>query len=144
MKELSKILFQRIDNNSPIRVWHVILLLTLVAGAIPTPTLPEPYSIVLGLAGVAGYLWANRLIKRAARVSTIDIVLVDRFLILMGWIYPAIFTLAYGMQHGFSMLVKVGLIAEGILLFCLLLGIALHIKSAHKYYHGVKKDELFK
>lgn len=142
MKELTETLSQRIDKNSRIRIWHVLMLLALL-WAVPI-TLPAQYDIVLGIAGIAGYFWSSHLIKRASRVSVLDIILIERFFILLGFLWPTIWTIIYGMRHGFGTLITIALIAEVILLSLLSLGIVLHIKNIQKYYHGVKKDELFK
>ena len=86
----------------------------------------------------------GHLIKRVIRTTTVDVILIERFFILLSFLVPTIMSTSYGLRNGFDGFVLATSIIMGIVTLLLIVGIVLHVKNAKKYYHGVKKDELFR
>lgn len=148
MKNLKKTL------NTPIpgthfRLWHVLAglsLLWIVPAFLPLDTLfnGNGYTIWLFiLAWAVTYRFVSYLMKNILRSSATDIILIERIMILMSFLIPAVQGLLYGAAYGFTTLLIVFNGVTWVICLLLIIGIVIHIKKADDYYHGVKKDELF-
>lgn len=145
MKDFKQTLIQPI-SGTPFRLWHALLGLTLlwiVPMFIPYDALKGFVYVFIAVWGVA-YFLMNRLIKHTIRVSKVDIILIERFFILLTFVVPAIIGTVHGARHGFDTFITVMCGIAWAISALLALGIVLHIKNANKYYHGVKKSDLFK
>ena len=132
-------------NKSSLRVWHFICLMALLwIGPlfIPNAVLPTIAPIVL-VVWIAAYVLLTRVLKSAMRTSPFDLILIERFFVLLSFVVPFIYGLISGLRSGFGPFAGWMLAFTATLIVVTLIGIALHIKNASKYYHGVKKDELF-
>jgi hypothetical protein len=132
--------------NSPVQLWHILGLLSLlwVVPIFLPDSLIQQYAIVIVLIWVVGYIVVGHLIKRVIRTTTVDVILIERFFILLSFLVPTIMSTSYGLRNGFDGFVLATSIIMGIITLLLIVGIVLHVKNAKKYYHGVKKDELFR
>ncbi len=145
MKDLKQTLNQPIPGTS-FRLWHALAglaVLWLVPMFIPFEAMKGYVYVFIIVWGFA-YFLVNRLIKHTIRVSKLDIILIERFFILLTFVVPAIIGTIHGIKNGFDTFTTVMVYIAWAISALLVLGIVLHIKNAHKYYHGVKKTDLFK
>lgn len=145
MKDFKKTLTQPIPST-PFRLWHALAglaVLWFVPIFIPFENMKEYIYVFIVVWGIA-YFLVNRLIKHTIRASKLDIILIERFFILLTFVVPAIIGTVHGIRNGFDGFTTVMVCIAWAITALLALGIVLHIKSADKYYHGVKKTDLFK
>lgn len=145
MKNLQQTLTESVPHT-PLKVWQALALLALlwVAPILLPDAIFANFAVVIFGIWVAGYFIMNRLIKHTIRASKVDIILIERFFILLSPLASAVIVTNYGVRHSFNSFIAICCAALWVITLLLVIGIILHIKNAQQYYHGVKKDELFK
>lgn len=144
MKTLQKSLSTPLGKTR-LRVWHVLAAMALL-WVVPLTFSDDmlfQYAPLIVAVWVVAYFVVNWLIKRAVRVARFDIILIERFFILLSPLFSAILATLVGLRSGFDTFTGVLCGMSWVISAALVLGIVLHIKNAKKYYHGVKKDDLF-
>lgn len=145
MEHLKSVLTQSVPRT-PIKLWHFIALLTVV-WILPIflpSTFMQNYIIAIIVAWTFLYLLLGRTLKLVMRTTPTDAVLIERYFILLSFVVPFIYGILYGLRTTFSGVIVTLLVIDLLIITLLIVGIIIHIKSASKFYHGIKKDELFK
>jgi hypothetical protein len=145
MNHLKSVLTQPILHTDA-RFWHLLALLVAVwiAPAFLPDIFWQNYAIYILIVWTILYFALSRMMRSMMRLTALDAILIERFFILLSFLVPLIGGVFYGVRHGFGGLLLVFIAVDFAVSGLLALGIAIHLKSASKYYHGIKKDELFK
>lgn len=145
MDTIKSLLTKKISKSN-VKIWQLLALASLVW--ISPILLPEfvweNYGIYILLGWGLLYVLLSRVILATLRLTSHDAILIERFFILVSFLVPLAYGIFYGFRNGFDTFLMVCLGFGAIISAMLIVGIAIHIKSAGKYYHGVSKDELFK
>ncbi len=143
MNHLQSLLQKSVSKH--IKIWHLVGLIALT-WLVPA-LLPDEFiqrNIQLFLIAWAGlYLVVAHLMKKATRNTTVDTILIERFMLLASAVVPIVGGIVHGVRHGFDTMLLIGLAACILFAAMFGIGIILHLRGAHKFYHGVKKDKLF-
>lgn len=144
MNKLKSALHQSIPKTK-LKVWHVVALEALVwIGPVFFFQAMSPALVYLFIIlWIVSYKVMEYLMKKVLRATTFDIILVERFFVLMSFLLPVVIGLVDGILHGFGGIAAFFLIFSSVGALAVALSIVLHIKNASKYYHGVTKESLF-
>lgn len=129
-----------------LRLWHVLSLVTLFW---LTPLfMPDEFLakniLYIGIVFLAIYVILTKLMPKVMRKTTVDIYLIERYLVLLTFAVSLIYGLSHGIRNGFGGATVAVVAILAICTLAIAYSIVLHIKKAPDYYHGVKKTDLFK
>ncbi len=136
---------QKPIGKSWLRLWHVLLLIALfwIAPLFMTSEfLSQNIAYIIIVLAVI-YLVLTKYMPRAMRDTSVDVFLIERFCVFLTFLVPLIYSVLFGLKNGFITGLIIGAVFSAVGAAALAYSIALHSKSAQKYYHGVKKTDLF-
>lgn len=144
MNHIKSLLKQKVANTNA-KMWHLLLLLTLVwiAPLLLPEAVWQDFTLYIIAAWILLYVALSRAMRTILRLTAHDAILIERFFVSLSFLAPFIYGIFYGLRHGFDPFLIVCLISGAIILALLVVSIVIHVKTSQKYYHGVDKDELF-
>lgn len=129
-------------GGSRVRLWHVLALLTifwLVPLVFPSDFFARNIGFILIVWAVL-YIALTKLLPKALRDTTVDVLLIERFCVVLSFVVPLIYNIMTGLNNGFDGLTTALTVLCAVGAAALAFSIVLHIKKAPEYYHGVKKN----